>query len=122
MTDDLPKSPTGNRADEDAIRKLLGRQVNGWDAGDPDAYASVFTSDADYVTFLGSHYKGREAIAASYAPVFKNLLRGSPWWRRTHNFVFWPENFSRRDSGQRSGRIPGLENSARGASVKRTEI
>jgi uncharacterized protein (TIGR02246 family) len=77
MTDDLPKSPTGNSADEDAIRELLDRQVNGWDAADPDAYASVFTSDADYVTFLGTHYKGREAIAASYAPLFKNLLRGS---------------------------------------------
>ena len=45
--------------------------------GDPEAYASGFTADADYVTFLGSHYKGREAIAASYAPLFKKLLKGS---------------------------------------------
>lgn len=49
----------------------------GWNAGNPEAYASVFTPDADYVTFLGSHYKGREAIATSYAPLFKKLLRGS---------------------------------------------
>lgn len=63
--------------DERAIRELLARQVNGWDAGDPDAYASVFTPDADYVTFLGSHHKGREAIAAAYAPLFKKLLQGS---------------------------------------------
>jgi uncharacterized protein (TIGR02246 family) len=41
----------------------------GWAAGDPEAYASVFTPDADYVTFLGSHHKGREAIAAPYRPV-----------------------------------------------------
>jgi uncharacterized protein (TIGR02246 family) len=45
--------------------------------GDPKAYAGVFTADADYVTFLGSHYKGRKAIAASYAPLFKKLLKGS---------------------------------------------
>jgi hypothetical protein len=29
------------RADEDAIRELLDRQIMGWSAGDPDAYASV---------------------------------------------------------------------------------
>jgi hypothetical protein len=52
------------RSDEDAIRELLERQMMGWAAGDAEAYASVFTPDADYVTFLGSHYKGRGAIAA----------------------------------------------------------
>ena len=30
-------------SDEDAIRELLDRQVEGWDAGDAGAYASVFT-------------------------------------------------------------------------------
>jgi uncharacterized protein (TIGR02246 family) len=65
------------RSDEDAIRELLDRQVRGWAAGDAEAYASVFTPDPDYVTFLGSHYKGRAAIAASYVPLFKKLLKGS---------------------------------------------
>lgn len=65
------------RADEVAIRELVDRQRIAWAAGDPDGYASVFTPDADYVTFLGSHHKGRSAISASYAPLFKRLLRGS---------------------------------------------
>jgi uncharacterized protein (TIGR02246 family) len=65
------------QTDETAIRELLDRQVAGWDAGDADAYASVFTPDADYVTFLGSHYRGRDAIAASYMPLFAKLLKGS---------------------------------------------
>ena len=65
------------RADVDAIRSLIGRQVDGWDAGDPEAYAGVFTADADYVTFLGSRHKGRQEIAASYAPLFARLLKGS---------------------------------------------
>jgi uncharacterized protein (TIGR02246 family) len=65
------------RADEDAIRELLDRQVMAWAAGDPEAYASVFTPDADYVTFLGSHHKGREAITASYVSLFKRFLKGS---------------------------------------------
>jgi uncharacterized protein (TIGR02246 family) len=65
------------RADEDAIRELLDRPVMAWAAGDPEAYASVITPDADYVTFLGSHHKGREAIAASYVSLFKKFLKGS---------------------------------------------
>ncbi|WP_409427708.1 SgcJ/EcaC family oxidoreductase [Mycobacterium sp. SMC-11] len=63
--------------DEAAIRELFARQVAGWNAGDAAAYASVFTSDAYYVTFLGDRYQGREAIAASYAPLFAKLLRGT---------------------------------------------
>ena len=51
------------QSDEEAIRELLDRQVMGWDAGDAEAYASVFTPDADCVTFLGRNYRGRDAIA-----------------------------------------------------------
>lgn len=65
------------RADEEAIRALIDRQVKGWAAGDPAAYASVFTADADYVTFLGSHYTGRDVIASSYVPLFRRLLKGT---------------------------------------------
>ncbi|UVO14026.1 SgcJ/EcaC family oxidoreductase [Mycobacterium sp. SVM_VP21] len=64
-------------ADETALQELLARQVGGWNSGDAAAYASVFTPDADYVTFLGDRYQGREAIAAAYAPLFANLLRGT---------------------------------------------
>lgn len=78
MGDDGSVSTGDDRsADADAIHGLLDRQMQGWDAGDAEAYASVFTPDADYVTFLGSQYKGRQAIAASYAPLFRKLLKGS---------------------------------------------
>ncbi|WP_139334355.1 SgcJ/EcaC family oxidoreductase, partial [Mycobacterium avium] len=30
---------------------LIDRQEKAWAAGDPEGYASVFTMDADYVTF-----------------------------------------------------------------------
>ena len=40
MADDLSGSTLSDRhADEDPIRELLDRQVMGWDAGDPEAYA-----------------------------------------------------------------------------------
>jgi uncharacterized protein (TIGR02246 family) len=66
-----------HRADKDAIRELIDRQIRCWAAGDAQGYASVFASDADYITFLGSHYKGRAAIAASYGPLFNKVLKGS---------------------------------------------
>lgn len=65
------------RADEEAIRALIDQQVKGWAAGDPAAYAAVFTGDAHYITFLGSHYTGRDAIASSYVPLFRRLLKGT---------------------------------------------
>jgi uncharacterized protein (TIGR02246 family) len=78
MASDLSASTRHDRpADADAIHELLDRQTRGWNAGDAEAYASVFTPDADYVTFLGSRYKGRPAIAASYTPLFRKLLKGS---------------------------------------------
>jgi uncharacterized protein (TIGR02246 family) len=68
-------------ADEAAIRALLDRQIQSWDAGDPIAYASAYAREGDCVSFLGSHYRGREAIAASCEvpradSLFKRLLRG----------------------------------------------
>jgi uncharacterized protein (TIGR02246 family) len=68
---------TVSRADEVAIRALLDQQISGWAVADPTAYASVFTLDADYVTFLGRRLKGRDEIATSYAPMFVKLLKGS---------------------------------------------
>ncbi|GAB1813137.1 SgcJ/EcaC family oxidoreductase [Mycobacterium sp. MUNTM1] len=65
------------RADEEAIRALIERQVDAWAAGDPAAYASVFTGDATYITFLGTRHAGRDAIAAAYVPLFRRVLRGT---------------------------------------------
>ena len=64
MTSDNPPGSTDDdrRADEEAIHALLHRQITAWDAGDPDAYAAVYTPDGDCVSFLGSHHCGREAI------------------------------------------------------------
>ncbi|UAK33620.1 SgcJ/EcaC family oxidoreductase [Nocardia asteroides] len=65
------------RTDESAIRDLLDRQAEAWTNGDAEAFAAVFTPDADYVTWLGSHFKGRAAIAASHVPLFEKYLKGT---------------------------------------------
>ncbi|MEV6337065.1 SgcJ/EcaC family oxidoreductase [Nocardia vinacea] len=69
--------PTDQHADEAAIRELLDRQAAAWAAGDAEAYTQVFTPDADYVTWLGTHYKGREAITACHVPLFEKYLKGT---------------------------------------------
>jgi uncharacterized protein (TIGR02246 family) len=57
MADDWMRWSGERRADENAIRSLVDRQIMAWAAGDSESYASVFTPDADHVTFLSSHYK-----------------------------------------------------------------
>lgn len=69
-------------ADEAAIRDLIARQINSWNAGDPAAYAHTYTPDGDCVSFLGGHHRGRDEIAVSgEAPsagtLFAKLLRGA---------------------------------------------
>lgn len=81
MVEDGP-AVEGYGRDEAAIRGLLDRQISSWDAGNPDGYAEVYTCDGDCVSFLGMHYRGREAIAGSSevpraGSIFKRLLRGA---------------------------------------------
>ncbi|HJZ50395.1 MAG TPA: SgcJ/EcaC family oxidoreductase [Roseiflexaceae bacterium] len=64
-----------NPTDVAAVRTLLQQFYDAW--GDADAYASVFTEDADYIAFDGTHAKGRDAIAESHRPLFERFLKGS---------------------------------------------
>ena len=74
---DAPAHETliGNPTDVAAVRTLLQQFYDAW--GDADAYASVFTEDADYIAFDGTHAKGRPAIAESHRPLFERFLKGS---------------------------------------------
>src|SRR5690606_40238782 len=60
-----------------AVRALLARQNEAWAAGDADAYAALFTPDADYVTWIGTHLRGRGAIAESHRPLFEKHMKGT---------------------------------------------
>ncbi|HEX5503223.1 MAG TPA: SgcJ/EcaC family oxidoreductase [Thermomicrobiales bacterium] len=67
----VPAAP----ADEAAVRVLVQRMNDAW--GDADAFAAVFTEDADYVVFDGTHLRGRRAIAEAHRPLFERFLKGS---------------------------------------------
>jgi uncharacterized protein (TIGR02246 family) len=59
------------------VRAVLNRLAEAWNAGDAAAYGRLFTEDADYVTFFGMNFPGREAIESSHRALFEGPLKGS---------------------------------------------
>lgn len=59
------------------VRGVLDRLTDAWNSGDAAAYGRLFTEDADYVTFFGANFPGREAIESSHRALFEGPLRGS---------------------------------------------
>lgn len=64
-------------ADVRQIQSIYQKHNDAWCHGDGDAYASVFTEDADFIAFDGSHTTGREAIAASHQELFDRYLQNT---------------------------------------------
>jgi uncharacterized protein (TIGR02246 family) len=67
----------GNQTHEEALRTCLEQLNAAWVRGDADGFAAAFTEDADYVTFDGTHWKGRREIAESHRPLFQGFFKGS---------------------------------------------
>lgn len=66
-----------NQKDLMAIHALFTKLVDAWNSGDGTAYGDCFTEDADYVTFMGQHLKGRKQIAEVHQWLFNGPLKGS---------------------------------------------
>lgn len=63
--------------DRAAIAAVLADLVDAWGRHDADAYGALFTEDATYVTFVGTHYQGREDIAESHRTLWEKFARGT---------------------------------------------
>ncbi|MFE3557305.1 SgcJ/EcaC family oxidoreductase [Streptomyces sp. NPDC059193] len=75
-------TPTGASAetrsgDRDAVCGVLESLVDAWDHNDADAYGALFTKDATYTTFVGSHYEGRSDIVNAHQALFDGFLKDS---------------------------------------------
>ena len=66
-----------NQEDLKAIGALFAELSNSWNKGDGVAFGNCFTEDADYVTFMGQHLKGRMQIADIHQMLFNGPLKGS---------------------------------------------
>jgi len=68
---------TDRTADETAIRHLIDSVDTAWNNADPQAFGAAFTPDADYITFVGTHYRGRQKIAEIHDILWRRFLKGS---------------------------------------------
>lgn len=69
--------PGGRAGDEAAIRKIVSRLQDAWNAGDGKAFAEPFAADADYVIVNGMRIKGRDTIDAGHRNIFNTIYKGS---------------------------------------------
>ncbi|HKG23404.1 MAG TPA: SgcJ/EcaC family oxidoreductase [Blastocatellia bacterium] len=69
--------PGARPEDEAAIRKIVSRLQDGWNAGDGKAFASPFAVDADYVIINGARIKGRDAIDSGHQRIFDTIYKNS---------------------------------------------
>lgn len=69
--------PDDREADTVAIRALFAELLAAWGRGDGQAYGALFTDEADYVAFDGSHTIGQRTIAESHQRLFDSWLKGT---------------------------------------------
>jgi len=69
--------PASRTDDIAELRDLFARMVAAWDRADATAYGDVFTEDADYIVFTGTHYRGRGKIADAHDALWARFLKGS---------------------------------------------
>lgn len=65
---------TDDRAE---IERLLFTMSDAWNAGDADAFGSVFTEGASFVNVLGMVSHGRPEIVQSHRQLFDHFMKGS---------------------------------------------
>ena len=58
---------------EDMVRELKAA----WNAMDASGFARPFAEDADFVNIRDEHHRGRTAIAAGHAAIFRTIYAGS---------------------------------------------
>ena len=64
-------------AERRAILELGQALQDAWNRGDAAGYASLFTGDADFVAWNGSHGRGRQAIEDGHRRLFDGPLASS---------------------------------------------
>src|SRR4051812_44180651 len=69
---------TANRAaDIAALRDLFTRVHEAWGRADAEAFGAAFTEDADYVIYIGTHYRGQRKIVEVHRALWARFLKGS---------------------------------------------
>lgn len=75
----LAQEAAGGTQDEDAVIALavLDRLNAAWNAGDGQAFAEMFTADADVINIFGQAYKGSADLKVRMQAIFDSIFKGS---------------------------------------------
>ena len=68
---------TTTSADESAIRAFLHQMIDAWNRSSGEGFAAPFSKTADFLTFEGTHLKGRKEIAAFHQQAFDTVIKGT---------------------------------------------
>jgi|ERR1700690_2184134 len=68
---------SGTEAGQKAIRKVVDRFVEAWNAHDAHAFAAVFAEDADFTNVRGAGATGRSKIEEFHAPLFATIFKNT---------------------------------------------
>lgn len=66
-----------NTTTDRELRDLFDRMCAAWTAGDAQAYGDCFTEDSDYVSYDGTHARGRSSMVGNHDRLFAGVLAGS---------------------------------------------
>jgi uncharacterized protein (TIGR02246 family) len=66
-----------DRSADAALHELFDQMCAAWTAGDAVAYGACFTEDSDYVSYDGTHARGRHAMVENHDRLFRGVLSGS---------------------------------------------
>jgi uncharacterized protein (TIGR02246 family) len=65
------------RATDFELSALFDRMCSAWTAGDALAYGACFTEDSDYVSYDGTHARGRIPMVDNHDRLFRGVLKDS---------------------------------------------
>jgi uncharacterized protein (TIGR02246 family) len=66
--------------------------IDGWNAGNGDAFAAPYTYDSDFIGFDGTYLKGRQQIASFHQMLFDKFFIGTRLIGKIRNIRFVTEN------------------------------
>jgi uncharacterized protein (TIGR02246 family) len=64
-------------SEERKLHEMVYRLESAWNAGDGDAFAALFSEDADVIHILGGYYSGHSAIRAGHRMIFGTIYKDS---------------------------------------------
>ena len=71
------QGPIDDEAGRRAIAALAAQFARAWNAQDAHGFAAIFKADADFTNVFGMTAKGRAAIEADHALIFKTIFKRS---------------------------------------------